>query len=845
MFHVFRKNQRTWMAVLGVLIMISFTLSAVPNFLADRGAGQDPLLATSRYGEYRSSTVQMLVGQRNIVKQFLYQAMIQARLQEWVDSMQKQFGGDLKNLLSPQMLQGIEGRIGNELAFELSQSIGPSNERGVVETNLQAKLADREGIVITDDAITEYLRLQTGDRVTGEQMKTILNQINSGGRHRITRGYLYDALRTELAAAKYRQFFLMGMQSTPAERWEYYARLKRRATVELVGLSAADLLSQVPEPSERELLAFFDAHKQQLPQPGSPKPGFRVPQKAAFDYLRADYDKFYDEASVEEKDIVEEYEKNKDAKYRYSSLAAESEEDDTDTDEQPTNPTENQRPDEKQADKPKDAGDKKPGDKKDAEQGAAPKSAETKGDDKPTPPKSDEPQGKEEQAGGKQTSGDRDKSEGGSSDGGFADEVPATDTAKPAEQQAASGDKPAENAQQSEKKSDEKQPADDKPVSETTAGGDKKDDKQTADDKADKKSETPAAGTPDLKAPDNAPPDATPKASPPPLLDRYELPDDIKSGKTPKYAPLWKVRDRIRKDLAAARAVAKMEAAIEKVRPQLTRYSEQRANAEFQQQTPPPAPDFATLAKANGLTSGKIPLSSAYEVGQEAGLGESTVGSERFTVFAYGSLKAYTPATSQDSAGNRYLFWKTADIEAHVPELAEVRSEVLRTWKMVRARDLMLRKADELAAKARSAAKPLKESLEGYKAVDAGPFSWLTTGSAGDFNGMMEPEISSVEGVVDPGPEFMQKVFDLRVGDVGVAMNNPETAAYVVRVTSLEPSESVLRDTFLADKGGTPQQVAQASRYDQGKIVDAWREKFEADTRLVWVQPPSDDVSDR
>ena len=43
-------------------------------------------------------------------------------------------------------------------------------------------------------------------------------------------------------------------------------------------------------------------------------------------------------------------------------------------------------------------------------------------------------------------------------------------------------------------------------------------------------------------------------------------------------------------------------------------------------------------------------------------------------------------------------------------------------------------------------------------------------------------------------------VFDLRVGDVGVAVNQPQTIAYVVRITTSEPPLQVLRDMFLADK---------------------------------------------
>ncbi|HEX4132946.1 MAG TPA: hypothetical protein VHZ24_23135 [Pirellulales bacterium] len=811
-FHVFRKNQRLLMAVFGVLLMIAFTLSSVPAFLADRASPQNPLIATTRFGNIHAYDVAEMLEQRNIVKQFLFQIMIQARMLDWIDNMQRQFGQDLQKLLSPQTLQGIQARLGNDLQFELSQTIGPSTERSVVETRLQAQLGEREGVVISDDAITEYIRLQSGDRVSGEQMKAAMAQLPTRSRQRVSKARLYEALRTELAAAKYRQFFLLGMQMTPAERWEYYARLKRRASAEIVPLAASEMLSQVKEPSERELVAFFDEHKQEEAVPGSPKPGFKVPHKAAFEYLRADYEKFYDEAVISDKELEEEYEKHKDEKYRYSSLASEPE-----TDEE-TKPEEPATKDEKPA-----AGDKNQ---------AETKQSEPAGKEKP----SDEPSSKKEpEKQSNDTSSDSDNDE-------FVDRDPAKDDQPPATQDAAATEpvkkeepaKTDEPPKKSEPTPTHAGPPSDMPFSYQPPG----EQSPTADKQA-----------LDLKAPENAPTTpAAPKISTAPmLLDRFALPQEITGGKSPTHAPLWQVRERIRKELAGARAVAKIDAVLQKLQTEMRQYTRRRADAEFRSEPLPSPLDLATLAKEGGpgITNGSMKLTSAYELGQDPGLGETTVGGDSITDFAYGGLKLYTSVQAQDSAGDRYLFWKTDDVPAHVPELAEVRGDVDRAWKMIQARELVRGKADELAAKARAAAKPLKETLgsQGYTVTETEPFSWLLTSSAGDFNASPTSQIGEVQGVVDPGPDFMRAVFSLGVGDVGVAMNNPETVAYIVRLTSLEPAESVLRDTFFADKGGTPQQVSQASRLDQRKIVDAWREKFIADARLVWVQPPNDDVA--
>ncbi len=297
-----------------------------------------------------------------------------------------------------------------------------------------------------------------------------------------------------------------------------------------------------------------------------------------------------------------------------------------------------------------------------------------------------------------------------------------------------------------------------------------------------------------------------------------------------------------------------MDAVLQKLADPLRKYAHQRDRVEVEKARNgtattqlPPKPDFAAMAKEAGIESGDIRFSPPYEVADRPGIGRSTVGGESFVAFAYGSLKVYFAVTSFDNEGNRYLFWKTEDVAAHVPQFAEVRGEVESAWKMIQARKPMHRKAEELAALARTSGKSLKESLgdKGYKIIDTGTFSWMNSSSAGDFNAGTMPRISEVEGVVDPGNDFMREVFGLRVGDIGIAENNPETAEYIVRVTSLEPAETVLRDTFMADKGGNAQQIQQVAFIDQRRLVDAWRKRFIDETKLVWVEPPRDEMASR
>ena len=113
----------------------------------------------------------------------------------------------------------------------------------------------------------------------------------NGGRVSVAR--LFDAIRTEMMASKFSQMFQQSLTDVPpAQRFEYYSRLNRRAKTEVMPLAVADFISQVEDPPTGELQTFFDAHKDQFQDPLSPDPGFKQPKRTAFQYFKADFEKF-------------------------------------------------------------------------------------------------------------------------------------------------------------------------------------------------------------------------------------------------------------------------------------------------------------------------------------------------------------------------------------------------------------------------------------------------------------------------------------------------------------------------------------------------------------------------
>lgn len=858
-FSIFRKHQRAMMAVLGIMCMVAFTFTGFVGGLGSftGGGRQDPVAVETSFGDYRESDLQDMRNQRNLVKAFLREAMILA--------------------FQPQMRPYVERQLSVMLD---NQIIGPSTDTALLESRILAREAKREGLIISDDAVTDFLRQQTGDQVKGDQLQAILVGLSRRGRV-VSRAMLYEGLRTELLAIQMRQMFAGSLQTTPAERWDYYQRLKRRVRVELAPVAASDFVSKVAAPPDDVARNFFNEFKDREPEPGSPDPGFKIPHRAAFDYFEVHYQDFYHPEAITEADIKQEYEKNKDTRYLYNEVRTPSEEDEEPALAEPGKSEEPKKPAQPETSEKPGATERHTpgGTTKDAKNPAA-----TQADTHPTSPDSagkksasQGPDGSKAPAAGegkpenKSEKKAADQKEEQKDDSGTDNEQEKESEASAADCGASAGDEdsPADaESKDAESKEDEPKDAESKPAESKPAAADPTlQDKKPASPKppangsaaqpADAES-APAAppapgeeakpGTvPPAKAPAKTEPPAPKKSTAPPLSDRFVLPSDITKGPNPKYEPLWQAESKIRRELAQAKAVQAMEKTVLEIKGKLRPYIDARVTWEGRKQQdpnlpPPTPPKFDSIAKGmRGVTTGRIPLSPDFQISQLPGIGTSMVGGQPFVAFAATGLKVFHAVESVDGEENRYLFWKTDDQEARVPKFDEVRDEVVQAWKMREARKPMLQRTEELAKKARQSNKALKDTLadQGVTVTETTAFSWMTGGSAGQFNQQSEPQLSEVPGTVDIGNEFMQKVFDLQVGDVGVAENHPETIAYVVRMTTSEPPQPVLRDMFLADRFESYDSVA---RETNRSLFQQWLREQMTAFRVHWVRPPYDDT---
>jgi hypothetical protein len=318
---------------------------------------------------------------------------------------------------------------------------------------------------------------------------------------------------------------------------------------------------------------------------------------------------------------------------------------------------------------------------------------------------------------------------------------------------------------------------------------------------------------------------------------------ELKKAETPKYIPLEKVKDEIRDQLARRKASSAMQGILEPLRDDLKRLvgkSAQEANtaealtAELQHFDP------AAVAKQNRLVFDQLELISGRDA-EQTELGQSTVsGGQPFMAWVFGAVGLGRVAIAEDLHGDKYLFWKAAEELEHVPKLTDkgVRERVTLAWKKVQARELAVADAKRLAEKAQAEKKPLKDVFKGeagLTVLNPRPFTWVTFGAVPMYTTQAPPRISEIEGVEAPGAEFMAAVFALSPGQVGVAMNHPKTAAYVVQVDDYTPADSVLWARFLSDDYSKYQAVSNSDRSAQ---FEAWLHNIRTDAGFQWVRQP-------
>jgi hypothetical protein len=821
---------KTLLVVFGVLIMFAFVvLDPMVQYLgggrvaAEVGSRRDggDVAVTWKGGSLTNNELENLVMRRRIVDSFI---------------------------------RGV-GMGGIQLAIEagaepreprVAPLLGPTTpeqgvEQSVVHTALFAQAARDAGMRVSDDTIRTYLDELGGGRVTREHMSGMLKQLGGGA----PVNYIFDAIREEMLARNYLASHSFAFETvTPEQRYEDWLRVNDRVVIEAAPIAAESFLVDVPDPSPTELKGFFDEHKQResgpvvLEFPGrgrmefpSPTPGFRIPRKIDVQYIEANYDEFLAkvEAEITEEQIAKHYEENKDPLFIKA---------DTDLIDDPEKPQATEQP----ADAPVTNSATEP---------ATDRAAES------------------EEAAADEAAAPETGTEAPSQDGDDAPAAPAQTSTEPAAPTDAADDEAASNEedqssillpggifgvaallQQQPDDNASPPPAAVEPSTEAPS---------SADQNAAPQSPAPSDNT-DQSSAANDPAGTTAEPSStgqPPTEFEQDTAEKSADPKPVEFQTLDEVRDQIRRDLARARVSDQIDVLMNQLFSELdtewTKYfsSQLEAQAAEREAPAPPAAlaNLAPLAEKHGLKYGKTgPMSFLELRATPVGKSGDSENQELWAIlFAGNDIDPYQPVATEDVNANRYLAMKISDTPGHVPELDKVRADVVRAWKLEKAAELALKEAADQAKKAQDARAPLAEFFTGGlvgQVVRTDPFALYTGGDVALASRQLEPfRLSEPAGVVAAGPEFMEKVFQLKDGEVTAVMNHDHSIAYVVRLVEHELSPEELRTAYLAEAATWPgMQIMTSDRY-QRSLQMLGAEILER-TGLKWKRSPDPLVQD-
>ena len=779
-FKIFRKYQKLALAALGVLVIIGFViLPAILQGLGEPTVVNPRVATTKKHGEITRTALGGMRWQRERAVHFLnsiQQAVLMA-------------GGDA---------QAVRMAL-QEMAPD--PEISPTSEEAVIDTWLLAERAQRLGFVVDDATVAAFIREISQGYVSTDQIASILGGMG------ITDNHLFAALRQELLAMHFRASFVTSISgATPAERWDYFQRLNRGIKIEAVPIQVKNFADKVPDPGDKALEEFFEEHKTELDDPNSPEIGFRKPKKVAVEYLKAEYEKFFNEevAKVTAEEVQEYYEENKE-NYREEELPT--------LDEEEPNTSERGEAAEGETLDPDG-----PADDAAAPDGSADAEAA----------------GEQEASSEEETSNDQET----------PPDAPADESAEgtdPADMSGSSRRSPfrltslLQEADQSELSTTEPSTTA-QPTAESEAGSEPMPEAASPEAPT---AESPAVEEPSAEPPTAENPDATP-------ADDSEV-----AAAPPKYKPLEEVEDEIRRILARPKTIETIQNVLNGPRGELEEYGDRLVLYKVEEQDrkgdemlkKPDKPDFKDLAQKHGLVAGDRKLLADYELDRWGDIGKSSI--DRKTSFidsAFGSLPLNEPEISQDEDRDLYLYWKTAEDPGGIPDFnKDVRKRVLEAWKMDKALGEAKEDAKNKVDKAKK--KPLKEAFgsgAGLPVLESEPFTWMTYGAIPKYYAQGPPRLSDIQvtdaagnesNIDNLNDEFMRAVFDLQVGQVGIAVNTPKTVVYVVRVAESNPSRDLLWMQFVSEDYRF---YYLAGSRDHGLAYEAWMDSIRAEAGFQW-----------
>ena len=758
----FRKYSKTLMAIFGIaLIAIFLVTMVIPSGSITGGSlrpmSEDPVVVRWKDGELRGREIGLL-------RQRHFQTL------DFLQGLFEYASEKKKSTVKPRV------PIITSILNEGDESNLEAADENIVSRFIVALNAGKEGIVISDTMVDDYLMLLVGDvSISNVELEAINRKVND----RLDFRQIREHLKLELASQQMNIFMQPGVNFplNPTQAAQYYSMGTRMIECEVLPVKVDDFLSKITAtPDPTQLAALYNRGKSHFPDKTNPKPGFKRGRKIALQYFVANFDTFLQNETnkLTDQQVQEEYDRR--LKANDQSIMEEN------------------KPDVPAALVPETPIQGKPPvtePEKSAPEAAVPETS--------VPPEKTEKK-----------------------DGGL--------TASQNQEYFVSTPLPLQlQDPESTKQESSKEAATEKSATADSATDNAAQDVQRLEPVVDPKVEAEKAVSGSQDEP------AAPSLRPKPLKD---VADQLKREMKAKDAEesMSKALEAADSDVREFQfSHTEWESTPEVDRAKTAPLFNAKSIADKYQleflET-----GLLSIDELKEHSLGKL---TRFFMGNQNGQRSPMfVSVEQYVTATFNKLNKYEPTLFEDafsmgggSTRQSILFWPIEKINPIVPSFEEAREELAAFWKREQALILARAEAAKIVTEMNSSDKSLTD-VYGDRALKTGQFSWYSD-TMGNFG------YSRPVGIIGLGEEIMTTANALAVGKSGSAANDTSDIVYVIRMIAddTRPASELMKSFAkdLTPQKPFPQNVnAIANNYNQRTFVN-WRNKFVDEMKIEWV----------
>ncbi len=299
-FKILRKYQKPILAVGVALLLLTWLVGDAlfsggpPRGGTGSADDRDEVVQSWDGGEITRGELEKRIVERNLLRNFLTRAYQLTR---------EKVGEEAEFAVVPVVPLGRQ-----------EQNV----EQAVLQTKILADAARKAGIVVTDQAINNYLKAFVQNAVSTAELNSL---VGNGNRQGFSMRNVFDALREELLANTCRASYqYLADSTTPELRYRDWLRVNDEVSVEVIPVTVSSFVDQIDDPTQEQLADFYELYRDRVASPEvlartrlpASQPGFMEPRRVQVEYLEADFEDFVTKAAAEvtDEEIAEYYQEN-------------------------------------------------------------------------------------------------------------------------------------------------------------------------------------------------------------------------------------------------------------------------------------------------------------------------------------------------------------------------------------------------------------------------------------------------------------------------------------------------------------------------------------------------------